>query len=138
MTVPAPVQDDAPARTDHPSTSPALPPPEQRGRLQVDQSVVRKVAEHAANQVPGTVRASRRIAGVGLGERGASVRVSGSGSEVELSIDLALRYPSSVREIVADLRGQVSTAVTTSTGYRVRTVDVTVSALLPELVPRIQ
>lgn len=123
-------------RTDRPPAE--LPPPEQRGTLEVSQSVVRKVAEHAADQVPGTIRATRRMAGVGLGLRGATVRVGGSGNEVELSIDLALAYPSPVREIVADLREQVAAQVMRTTGYQVRSVDVTVSALQPEERPRVR
>lgn len=115
----------------------ALPPPEQRGTLEIAQGVVRKVAEHAANQTPGALKATRKIAGVGLGERGASVRVSGSGNDVDLAVDIALRYPCPVREIVADLREQVSTEVMRITGYRVCAVDVTVSALLPEVRPKV-
>ncbi|MGH3621950.1 MAG: Asp23/Gls24 family envelope stress response protein [Sciscionella sp.] len=116
---------------------PGLPAPERRGRLEVDQSVVRKVAEHTANLVPGTVKATRKVAGVGIGERGATVRVNGSGDQVELSLDVALKYPSAIRTIVADVRAQVCEQVSKTTGYRVQVVDVTVSALLPESFPRV-
>lgn len=133
------VADAATETPPEPSTpdEPELPPPERRGRLEIDQSVVRKVAEHTADLVPGTVKATRRLVGVEVGERGATVRVSGSGNQVELSVDLALKYPSAIREIVADVRTQISEQVGKTTGYRVQAVDVTVSALLPETQPRV-
>jgi uncharacterized alkaline shock family protein YloU len=112
--------------------------PELRGTLEVHPTVVRKVAERAADLTPGTVPSPRRMAGIGAGRRGTQARVDGEGSTVDVTLDLALRYPSPVRELTEQVRAQVSAEVHRITGYRVRSIRVTVSALLPEILPRVQ
>ena len=109
-----------------------LPAPEERGALEVHQTVVCKVAEHAADDTPGTLPARRTVAGVGVGQQGASAKVDGGGNEVDIRLEVALRYPAPVRETVAELRRRVIDEVRRITGYQVHSVDVTVSALLPE------
>jgi uncharacterized alkaline shock family protein YloU len=101
---------------------------EDRGRLEVDPAVVRKVARRAADHAPATLRTPR----------GTTVRVSGHGADVNLSVELALRYPVAVREAVAEVRDRVRGDVERITGYRVRGVDVTVAALLPESRSRVE
>ncbi len=125
-------------------TTPTSPPgetapvdPGDRGRLTIGRSVIRKVAEHAADAVPGTARTRRRIAGIGLSEQGPSVKVSRSGADVDLTLDIALHYPGSVQAIAAAVRERVATEVERTTSRRVRTVDIKISALLPDLPPRI-
>lgn len=114
-----------------------LADPGERGTLTIDRSVIRKVAQHAADAVPGTVRTRRRIAGIGLSEQGPSVKVTSSGADVDLALDIAMHYPGSVPAIAAAVRQQVAAEVERVTSRRVRTVDVTVSALLPDRPPRI-
>lgn len=111
---------------------------EERGRLSIGQTVVRKIAQHAADEVPGTARAARQVAGVAVGTHGASARVSGEGDEVDLAIDLALRYPALVRDVVDRVRTHVIGEIRRMTAYRVRSVDVTVSALLPDTGRRVE
>lgn len=122
-----PDRDEAAGRptTDRPSV-------EDRGSLEVHPTVVRKVAERAADSTPGVVKAPRKIAGLGAGEQGASAKIDGFGGEVDVTLDVALRYPSSVRELTDDMRQRVTDEVHRITGYRVRSVRITVSALLPE------
>ncbi|WP_037303783.1 Asp23/Gls24 family envelope stress response protein [Amycolatopsis orientalis] len=119
-----------------------LPPepggPENRGTLTIAPAVVRKIAQHAADQVDGTTRAERRIAGLGLGTHGASAKVGGEGNDVDLVLDVALNYPAPVRRIVGDLRARVTEEVERITSYRVRDISVTVSALLPDIAPRVR
>lgn len=112
------------------------PSPEDRGTLEVHPSVVRKVAERAADETPGTLRAPRKI--IGTGEHGASAKIDGFGNDIDISLDVAMRYPSPVRELAEDLRRRVTDEVHRITGYRVRSVRVTVSALLPESRPRVE
>lgn len=112
--------------------------PELRGTLEVHPTVVRKVAERAADLTPGTLSSPRRVAGFGAGRHGAQARVDGEGSIVDVTLDLALRYPSPVRELTEQVRAQVTTEVARITGYRVGSVRVTVSALLPETRPRVE
>ena len=119
----------------------AGPPPsgrpstEDRGSLEVHPNVVRKVAERAADATPGAMKAPRKIAGIGAGEQGASAKIDGFGGEVDITLDVALRYPSPVRELTDDMRRRVTDEVRRITGYRVRSVRITVSALRPESRP---
>ncbi|MDT8914058.1 Asp23/Gls24 family envelope stress response protein [Amycolatopsis sp. PS_44_ISF1] len=106
-----------------------LAEPGERGTLSIAHAVVRKIAQHAADQVPGTVRAGRT---------GARVRVGGQDNDVDLALDLALRYPGPVRAVTGDVRSKVTEEVERITAYRVRSVAVTVSALLPDARPRVR
>lgn len=111
-----------------------LAEPGERGTLTIGHAVVRKVAQHAADQVPGTTRAERKLGGT----HGASARVGGHDNDVDLALDLALRYPAPVRAVVGDVRARVVEEVERITAYRVRTLAVTVSALLPDAPPRVR
>ena len=106
-----------------------LAEPAERGTLTIGHAVVRKVAQHAAGQVPGTARD---------GKKGPKATVGGHDNDVDLALDLALRYPAAVRAVVGDVRAKVTEEVELLTGYRVRTLAVTVSALLPDVPPRVR
>jgi uncharacterized alkaline shock family protein YloU len=106
-----------------------LAEPAERGTLTVGHAVVRKVAQHAADQVPGTTRD---------GKKGAKAKVGGLDNDVDLALDLALRYPAPVRTVVDVVREKVTDEVELLTGYHVRTLAVTVSALLPDVPPRVR
>ncbi|MFF5991873.1 Asp23/Gls24 family envelope stress response protein [Prauserella flavalba] len=110
---------------------------EERGTLEIAHAVVRKVAEHAADRVDGTERVPRRVPGIGSGPRGASVKVSGHGNDVDLALELALRYPAAVGEVVERVRTAVTDEVERITSYRVRALDVTVSALVAQTRARV-
>ncbi|MCI2419887.1 Asp23/Gls24 family envelope stress response protein [Saccharopolyspora sp. K220] len=105
--------------------------PGERGRLRISRTVLRKIAEHAADQDPGSARTRRRIAGVGLGEHGASAQLSGPDDALRVRLDVALRYPAPVRETVASVRKRVGAELRRIADFRVRAIDVTVSALVP-------
>lgn len=117
---------------------PSLSDPEHRGSLSIGHPVVRKVAERAADDVPGTTTAERRIAGLQLGRHGTSVRVSGRDNDVDLVLDLALRYPGSVPDVTRAVRDSVTGAVERITSYRVRSLSITVSALEAAQQPRVR
>lgn len=112
--------------------------PDERGRLRIDPSVLRKIAEHTADLTPGTLCAPRTVAGVGLGSAGATAKVTVTGQRVDLRVELALRYPSPVRATVDELRRRIGDEVRRITGYQVRSIAVTVTALLPEPNPGLQ
>ncbi|MDQ3403441.1 MAG: Asp23/Gls24 family envelope stress response protein [Actinomycetota bacterium] len=113
-------------------------PAEERGTLRIDPTVVRKIAERAADETPGTTRVERRIAGLDVGSHGSSATVTGDGDRVMLRMDLALNYPAPVHGIVADVRARVTEQVERLTSYRVRGVEITVSALRPDIRPRVE
>jgi uncharacterized alkaline shock family protein YloU len=115
-----------------------LPEIDDRGTLSIGHLVVRKVAQRAADRVPGTATVERRVAGMGLGVHGASAKVSGWDNDVDLALDLALLYPAPVRTVVRDVRAKVTEEVEHITSYKVRSVAVTVSALLPDVPPRVR
>ncbi|MCC8249634.1 Asp23/Gls24 family envelope stress response protein [Saccharothrix luteola] len=94
------------------------------GSLEIHPTVVRKVAAHAVRLVPGA-------------EPSATVKVDEVGDDLELAVKLALLYPAPVRAAAADVRRRVTEEVERITGYRVRSVAVTVSALRAETRPRV-
>jgi uncharacterized alkaline shock family protein YloU len=101
----------------------------ERGRLDVALSVVRKIAEYAADHTAGTVRTQRRLAGLDLGESGASAKVAGYGEQVDLRLEVPLAYPARITESAAAVRDHVRERVQALTPYRVRSLDIGVSAL---------
>ncbi|WP_018334429.1 Asp23/Gls24 family envelope stress response protein [Actinomycetospora chiangmaiensis] len=101
----------------------------ERGRLDIAFGVVRRIAEHAADSTEGTVRTERRVAGLGFGEAGSSAKVSGYGGQVDLRLEVPLAYPAPIALTVEAVRGNVRDRIQTLTGYAVRSLDVTVSAL---------
>ncbi|GAB2776541.1 Asp23/Gls24 family envelope stress response protein [Amycolatopsis magusensis] len=119
-------------------SSATLAEPEERGTLSIDHAVVRKVAQRAADLVPGTAKVERKVAGLGLGTHGTGAKVSGRDNDVDLALDLALHYPAPVRTVVGEVREQVTREVEHITSYHVRSLAVTVSALLPEPRPRVR
>lgn len=103
--------------------------PAERGRLDVSLSVVRKIAEYAADHTAGTVRTQRRLAGLDLGESGTSAKVSGYGEQVDLRLEVPLAYPARIADSAAAVRDTVRERVQALTPYRVRSLDIGVSAL---------
>ncbi|GAA4746616.1 Asp23/Gls24 family envelope stress response protein [Actinomycetospora chibensis] len=101
----------------------------ERGRLDVALSVVRKIAEYAADHTAGTVRTQRRLAGLDLGESGTSAKVSGYGEQVDLRLEVPLAYPARITDSAAAVRDHVRERVQALTPYRVRSLDIGVSAL---------
>ena len=110
----------------------ALAEPAERGRLDIHPTVLRKIVEHAADAVPGTLRNERRLAGIDVGESGASARVTVGGGEpapVDVRLELTLRYPATVRTVVDAVRAAVADDLARLAGHRMRTLAVTVTAL---------
>lgn len=106
---------------------------EQGGSLEIHPSVVRKVAAHAVRLVPGAEpSAAVRLHDFGGGSGG------GPGQEVALAVRLSLRYPAPLRTAADDVRRSVTEEVGRITGFRVRSVAVTVSALNAPTRPRVR
>lgn len=105
---------------------------EDRGRLEIHPLVLRRIVEYAADQVPGTLRHERRLAGIDVGEVGASARImtgNGGASTVDVRLELTLQYPAVVRTVVDAVRTRVSDELGRIAGYRLRAFSVTVSGL---------
>ena len=89
--------------------------------------MLRKIAAHAADVDPGSARSGRKHT--------AGAEVSGPDDALRVRLTVALRYPNPVRDIVASMRERVSAELSRIAGCRVRSVDVTVSALVPPAAP---
>lgn len=109
--------------------APAEDEPADRGGLEIAFAVVRRIAEYAADSTDGTVRTERRVVGLGLGESGSTAKVSGYGDQVDVRLEVPLAYPAPIALTVEAVRSNVRERVETLTGYAVRALDVTVSAL---------
>ena len=110
----------------------ALAEPAERGRLDIHPAVLRKIDEHAADGVPGTLRNERRLAGIDVGEFGASARVTvgvGDPVPVDVRLELTLRYPATVRSVVDAVRTAVAEDLARLSGHRIRALAVTVTGL---------
>ncbi|WP_433507512.1 Asp23/Gls24 family envelope stress response protein [Pseudonocardia halophobica] len=105
------------------------PDADERGDLDIAPAVLRKIVEHATDLVPGTLHRERRVAGVEVGDAGPRARISATGDAVDVRLELACAYPAPVRETVAAVRDMVATELERISGYRVRSLAVTVSGL---------
>ncbi len=106
--------------------------PAERGSLEIHPTVLRKIVEYAADGVPGTLRNGRRLAGIDVGESGASARVTvgtGDPAPVDVRLELTLRYPTGVRSVVNAVRAAVADDLSRLAGHRVRAMAVTVTGL---------
>ena len=114
-----------------PGTERPRRPAAERGRLEIHPTVLRKIVEHAADQVPGTMRHERRLAGIDVGEVGAVAKVVtgfGDAQTVDVALELTLQYPVVVRTVVDAVRDQVDAELNRITGYRLRGCTVSVAA----------
>lgn len=116
---------------DEAETDGAWADPGERGKLEINREVLRKITEYAADRVPGCVRVRRRIAGLGLGEHGSSAKLTGPDRELRIQLDLALHYPTPIPETVASVRERVSAELEAFADCGIRRIDVSVSALVP-------
>ena len=124
---------DAPARAEQP----APVPPEERGRLTVDDRVVEKVAGYAVTFVTDAAAAPRRVLGVKIGgarpDDAASVQAQVQDDIATVQVAIAMRWPRSVQKVADEVRERIRSEVTAITGVRVDHVDVeVVSMTLPD------
>ena len=112
--------------------------PADRGSLAIHPAVLRKIVEYAADTVPGTLRNERRWAGIDVGEAGASARVTvgrGEPAPVDVRLELTLRYPVPIGNVVEAVRAAVANDLARLAGHRMRTLAVTVTGLRGAAVP---
>lgn len=107
----------------------------ERGTLEIDPSVLRKIVEHAADRAPGTRHRSRTVAGMGVGDAGPSAKISTGADGLDVRLHLALSYPSPIRSTVADVRERITRDLDRITGQQVRSLSVDVDALQGDTVP---
>ena len=129
-----PVSDaETTARTERPGPV----PPEERGRLTVEDRVVEKVAGYAVMLVTDAAAAPRRVLGVNIGEarpdEAAGVQAQVHDDIASVHVAIAVRWPRSVQKVADDVRERIRSEVTAITGVRVDHIDVEVVSMnLPD------
>jgi uncharacterized alkaline shock family protein YloU len=111
------------------------PDADERGVLDIDPAVLRKIVEYVTDQTPGTLHRERRLAGLDVGDAGPRARISASGESVDVRLELACAYPTPVRTTVAAVRERITAELARLAGYQVRSLAVTVSGLRPPAGP---
>ena len=101
--------------------------PAERGTLDVRNRALQHLVERVALDVPGVVRRSAALGGLGSGSPNADVRAQGDTARVVLSVDAA--WPANVTELGERVRDRVLTEGTRLSGVRITSVDVTVHAV---------
>lgn len=112
-------------------------PPEERGRLTVDDRVVEKVAGYAVMLVTDAAAAPRRVLGVNFGDarpdEAAGVQAQVHDDIASVHAAIAVQWPRSVQKVADDVRERIRSEVLAITGVRVDHVDVeVVSMRLPD------
>lgn len=121
---------EQPTRSGQPSVSALVPRPQpgdgprHRGRLHIAPAVVERVAQGAARKVPGVLLVPRRV---GADRLPVQARVLGQVASIRL--ELAVAYPSPVRETCRRVRRSVVDEVRRTTGVEVTRLDLEVAAL---------
>lgn len=121
----------------------ALVPPDERGRLTVDDHVVEKVAGYAVTLVTDAAAAPRRVLGLRIGQArpqaAASVQAQVQGDIASVQAAIAVRWPRSVQDVADEARQRIQSEVAAITGVRVDHVDVeVVSMTMPSAEPRVR
>ena len=108
-------------------------PADGRGRLEIADTVVEKVATAAAGEVDYVGGSARRVLGVSTGgnasSRPAQVSATVTGRVAALDVRLSVAYPASVRATTEAVRHHLRERVQALTELSVSRVDITVTAL---------
>lgn len=103
-----------------------------RGRLVLSEKVVVKIASQAAAETGAAYGTSGGFLGIGVDPDPAArpkVDVTLTAQFADISIEVGIRYPGSIRRAVDDVRQHVADRVHALTGVVVRRVDVNVTFL---------
>lgn len=108
------------------------------GQIQIADEVIAIIAGTAALETEGIVSttaqgifASGDIAGI-LGKKNLSkgVKVTVNGNEVEIELNLLVKFGCKINEVSLDVQKRVKNAVETMTGLTVSKIDLTISGVL--------
>lgn len=104
---------------------------ESRGRTEIAEQVVQKIAAAALGEIEEIGGPARRILGVGSGDPGHRPRVTATvhGTDVDLQVRASVRRPAPVPDVVERARARVTARIAETTALHVRRLDVTVTAL---------
>jgi uncharacterized alkaline shock family protein YloU len=107
---------------------------EHRGRTEIADRVLAKIADRAVTEIEDAGGAARRVLGIRLGrdsmETTPCVTAKVDGGLAMLRMRISVAYPAPVREVTRRLRELIRTRVGELTGLDVREVDIEVARLL--------
>jgi len=107
--------------------------PETRGRTEIADRVLERIAAYVLAEIDETGGAARRVLGVPLGPTGQRTRpqvtahVDGHLAILQMRITVA--YPEPIRQVTRRLRARVASRVGELTGVEVRQVDIDIARL---------
>jgi uncharacterized alkaline shock family protein YloU len=111
----------------------ALAAQESRGRTEIADRVLERIAAHVLTEVEETGGAARRVLGVPLGPTGQrtkpQVNAHVDGHLAILRMRITVAYPAPIRQVTRRLRDQVTSRVGELTGLEVRQVDIDIARL---------
>ncbi len=126
----------APAAPPTPGARPAaaLPDPAERGRLDIAERVIERLATIAAGEVPGVRRVGSGLEGV-VGRQYPNVRAEVAGGHARVRVDIAVVWPAPLGRTAAAVRDRVRDQLQSLAGMTVDAVDVTVATVTQPAAP---
>jgi uncharacterized alkaline shock family protein YloU len=101
------------------------------GTLEVADQVFQDIVRRVVSDVGGVAAVGRSGGLFRRGSAAEAIHVERGLGEVAFSIGLSVSYDVRIPEMVDELRRRVKAAVEEATGYRARTINVTVEHILP-------
>ncbi|HET7474492.1 MAG TPA: Asp23/Gls24 family envelope stress response protein [Dermatophilaceae bacterium] len=101
------------------------PDPGERGRLDVADRVIERIATIAAGEVPGVLACGSALDGA-LGRQYPKADAEVAGDRVTVAVGLAVAWPSPLADTAAAVRRRVADRLTQLVGLHVDTVAVTI------------
>ncbi len=105
--------------------------PGQRGRLDIAERVVERIASIAAAEVPGVLTTGSTLEGV-LGRRYPQAGAEVAGRHATVSVDVAVAWAAALADTAASVRDRVQARVQDLAGLHVDAVHVTVANVILE------
>jgi len=108
---------------------PPLAEPEDRGRLDIADRVVERIAMYAASAVPNVVQVGSTLERV-VGRQYPKASADVAGGRSRIGVDVAVAWPASLAEVLLAVRDSVRTRVHDLAGLEVDAVDVTAAKVV--------
>jgi len=105
-----------------------LPQPAERGRLDIAERVVERVAGIAACEVSGVHPVGSGLEGV-VGRQYPKVKAEMAGGHARINLDIAVTWPMPLAATAAEVRRHVGDRLTSLLGLTIDAVDVTVATV---------
>lgn len=108
--------------------------PGARGRLTIAPRVVERVAQRAVAEVDSAAGSATRVLGIALGAGGDRARVSATvhADAADVTVDMSVTWPASVREVTEQVRSRVVSQLRDLVGIQHAHVEIRVTALVTE------